>query len=347
MQPKLSVVVAVYNAEKELERCVDSILGQTFTDYELILVDDGSSDQTPIICDRYAEKDNRVKVIHQVNAGCVKARKVGLLQSAGDYISYIDADDWIDDTMYEQMISCGQDADVIIGGIIVEMDGNVQRIPCNMPSGIYEGDDLNKFYETFIFTGKYFETGVMDSLCTKIFRRELLLNVQINAPETVRIGEDSIITYPALLKADKIAVLDLLAYHNIREGQTMSNTFDDKEFERFEDMYKWLRTQFRDHDQIMLKQFPYQMFYIIWTGVQLELNHDGKIRHFFYKRNRLEKLLAKEWIIETLSKTEQEILPKDLWSFRQHVVKGSIKEWVVKYYFQCMLKKIGRIVRRR
>ena len=94
--PELSVIVPVYNAEKYLHKCVDSILSQTYRDFELLLVDDGSPDQCGRICDAYATQDPRVKVIHKPNGGVSEARNVGLDQAKGNYISFIDPDDWVE-----------------------------------------------------------------------------------------------------------------------------------------------------------------------------------------------------------------------------------------------------------
>ena len=101
--PKISVIVPVYNVEKYLHECVDSILTQTFTDFELILVDDGSPDNCPVICDEYASKDKRIKVIHKENGGGAQSRNVGLDCSRGAYIGFVDSDDHILPDMYEKM----------------------------------------------------------------------------------------------------------------------------------------------------------------------------------------------------------------------------------------------------
>lgn len=102
--PKVSVIVPVYNAEKYLRECVDSILGQTLADLELILVDDGSTDSSPAICDRYAAQDARVQVIHQANAGLSAARNRGIEVAAGEWVAFVDSDDFIDANMYHTMI---------------------------------------------------------------------------------------------------------------------------------------------------------------------------------------------------------------------------------------------------
>ena len=97
-----SIVVPVYNVEKYLKECIDSILSQTFTDFELILVDDGSKDESPLICDEYAQKDERIKVIHKPNGGQAEARNVGTETAAGQYIIYIDSDDFIIENTFLQ-----------------------------------------------------------------------------------------------------------------------------------------------------------------------------------------------------------------------------------------------------
>ena len=107
--PQVSVIVPVYNTEKYLAECVNSILAQTLRDIEVILVDDGSTGSSPAMCDAYAEKDSRVKVIHKVNGRAATARNAGMKIAQGEYIAFVDSDDWISPDMYEQMLASGAD----------------------------------------------------------------------------------------------------------------------------------------------------------------------------------------------------------------------------------------------
>ena len=126
--PKVSVIVPVYNVEKLLQRCIDSILAQTFTDFELLLIDDGSKDKSGEICDEYAANDDRIIVIHKDNGGVAEARNAGLRAARGELIGFVDADDWLAPEMYailyDNMLK--EDADISAGGII-DCIGN-QRI---------------------------------------------------------------------------------------------------------------------------------------------------------------------------------------------------------------------------
>jgi glycosyltransferase involved in cell wall biosynthesis len=107
--PKVSIIVPVYNAEKYLQECVESVLGQTLSDIELILVDDGSTDSSPTLCDQYAAQDRRVKVIHKPNGRAASARNAGLRVASGEYVAFVDADDWISPDMYEKMLQTNAD----------------------------------------------------------------------------------------------------------------------------------------------------------------------------------------------------------------------------------------------
>ena len=106
--PKISVIVPVYKAEKFLATCIESILNQTYCNLEIILVDDGSPDSCGKICEKYALSDSRVKVVHQKNAGVAAARNVGLDLAEGDYVTFVDSDDYIQPQMYEKMIRCAE-----------------------------------------------------------------------------------------------------------------------------------------------------------------------------------------------------------------------------------------------
>ena len=128
--PKVTVIVPVYNVEQYLRRCIDSILAQTFGDLELILVDDGSADSSGVICDAYAEKDSRVKVIHQKNSGVSAARNTGLDAAEGEYIAFVDSDDHVDPDYLAALLQTKADL-VICGAILQKDNGEIIKEECD------------------------------------------------------------------------------------------------------------------------------------------------------------------------------------------------------------------------
>ena len=171
----VSIIVPIYNVEKYLSKCIDSILAQTYNDIEVILVDDGSPDNCPMICDEYAQKDNRVIVIHQKNAGVSAARNAGLKVAQGEYIGFVDPDDWISQAMDHDMIFAieRENADLAICGYdYYDEDGNI---------------DSKRAYQTKedeLISQKEFMSRLSDmpptvrqGTCNKLFRAELLSDI--------------------------------------------------------------------------------------------------------------------------------------------------------------------------
>lgn len=145
---KISVIVPVYKVEKYIHKCVDSILNQTYSNFELILIDDGSPDCCPSICDEYAEKDKRIKVIHKKNGGLASSRNVGLDVALGDLISFIDSDDWIDSTMFQEMLQVMLDTkSTIVCCEGVHTDGEIlydECFDCKPTGTIISGREATK-----------------------------------------------------------------------------------------------------------------------------------------------------------------------------------------------------------
>lgn len=158
--PQVSVIVPVYNAENYLAECVDSILAQTIQDLECILVDDGSTDSSPAICDAYAEKDCRVKVIHKANGRAASARNAGMKIAQGTYIAFVDADDWISSDMYEKMLATG--ADVCLCDY-VRFQGE-QEFPFTQPNireGFYDKEQIcTEVYPYLVMDGIEFPVTI-------------------------------------------------------------------------------------------------------------------------------------------------------------------------------------------
>ena len=147
-QPKISVIVPVYKVEKFLDRCVESIVGQTYENLEIILVDDGSPDNCPSMCDKWAEKDSRIKVIHKENGGVSSARNAALDAATGDFIGFVDSDDWIEPDMYESLMmridETGKDI-AVCSYYSIEVSGERNECRCIADKAVVCKDDYFRF----------------------------------------------------------------------------------------------------------------------------------------------------------------------------------------------------------
>ncbi len=241
-KPLISVIVPIYNMEKLMRKCLDSILAQTVKEYECLLIDDGSTDGSPAICDEYVAKDNRFKAFHKPNGGLSDARNYGLTQAQGEYTIFFDPDDWVDadclKDMYAKALETG--ADMVMCDIYYN-DKYRQTYSKQEPTSLYHDDVMKD-----LITGKVFGFTV-----TKLIRRTLYHKYDLQYPKGLYGCEDQY-TMCALMKHDiKIAYLPKAYYHYMHYGNdTQSRHYDNTTYQH--DLN--IRQQFCD----MLEDSPYQ-----------------------------------------------------------------------------------------
>lgn len=239
---KVSIIVPVYNAEKYLQICIDSIVSQTYKNLQIILVDDGSVDESSKICDTYAEVDSRILVIHQENHGAVHARNIGIENAEGKYIAFADADDWLESNMIERLYKS-----LIINGADVSMCGRQEdtgstsvSVNHGFLSGYYDKNKLiEQIYPDMIVNTSFFQWGIFPGLWDKLFKKELLKRMHADVDARITMGDDALCTYPYLLKANSIYILDECLYHYRQNPTSMVHQQGDsaKERERFRLLY--------------------------------------------------------------------------------------------------------------
>lgn len=222
-RPIISIVVPIYQIDRYIGICIESLLNQTYENLEIILVDDGSPDRCPEICDLYASKDSRIKVIHKENGGLVSARKAGLLTATGKYVGYVDGDDWVGAGFVESLYTAisTADADIAAGGFSRDLFARTAHFTDKMPCGVYEGDRLDDLRCKMISLGEFFRIGVSTYVWNKLFKRELLLQVQMPVDNAISIGEDAAVTYPAIMLAKRLVITDTCAYHYRQREDSM------------------------------------------------------------------------------------------------------------------------------
>lgn len=222
-EPLFSVIVPVYGVEKYICQCIESILNQSFKDYELILVDDGSKDNCPKICDEYALKDSRVKVLHKKNGGLVSARKAGCESASGKYIVNVDGDDWIKDGCFDTiaLIASRYEPDVICFGAIYAWPNRQQDVLYNYTSKLYTRRELEDEIFPVLFeaeTGEYFPP----SIWSKVVKRDLYKVCQNNVDDRIVIGEDVACTRQIVYKARSMYILKDCLYYYRQNEQSMT-----------------------------------------------------------------------------------------------------------------------------
>lgn len=214
-QIKISVIVPVYNVEEYIEACLDSIVGQTYRNLEIILVDDGSTDCSGRICDEYAEKDDRIIVIHKENGGLVSARKAGVRLATGEYSSYVDSDDWIDKNAYEKLIKplSLYHPDILAFGFVKEYSEFKVEKKEILSKGLYSKGDFFHEVEMHIMNNPFFCKAVEISVWSKLFKTHLLKTHQLKVDDRICMGEDLAVVFPSIFDVNSIYIENEVLYH--------------------------------------------------------------------------------------------------------------------------------------
>ena len=216
-RPLISVVVPIYMIDRYVGICIESIINQTYKNLEIVLVDDGSKDRCP------EKKDCRIKVVHKSNGGLVSARKAGVQQSNGEFITFVDGDDWIGrgfiESLYTAIVT--SDADIVCAGFTRDLFSKSASFLNAIPSGIYEGEKLKTLWKNMISTGSYYRHGISTYVWNKLFKRNVLSNALYAVDDRISIGEDAAVSYPVLLSCSRVAIVDNIAYHYRQREDSM------------------------------------------------------------------------------------------------------------------------------
>ncbi len=246
---ELSVIIPVYNMERYLRRCLDSVLAQEFKDMEIICVDDGSTDKSPQILAEYAGRDNRVRVIRKENGGLVAARKTGIQAAAGKYTGYVDSDDWIEPEMYKVLYGIAEQyrCDLVCSGHIWEKNGQLECYD-GFEEGLYQGEGLRNLKSQIFFYETDRVYGIRPHLVSKLFKTSILKKVQQSVPDEVSDCEDWLCTVAYVLESSSVFVLKEAFYHYIFYGESMSHRENLHYLEDIGRVYRIFRSMFSHPD---------------------------------------------------------------------------------------------------
>ncbi len=314
MKPKISIIVPVYNCEKYLDEAIKSVLNQTLRELEVIIVNDGSTDNSLDIANKYSSIDNRVKVLTQDNQGVSAARNLGLEAAKGEYIGFIDGDDWIESDMYKTLYSIAikENVDLVISNFEQELEGKniISRLDISTDIVLKEKDIVKKVLPQFLQHEK------LNTVCNKLFKSEIIKNYNIRFPKGVALGEDGVFNINYFTNIKSLMYIDYSGYHYREvEGSATRNIFEKDYFSRSLEVYN--------------EEIP-------------------SIYYKYFGQDYLEELKAIKFINNIISYTHIYFKPQDNISFIQRykyvkkMIKNDYVNKVLNKYFRTIYKDKSR-----
>lgn len=255
----VSVIVPVYNVEAYLNRCVNSIINQTYKNIEIILIDDGSTDNSGKICDMYVKKDDRVVCRHTENRGVSSARNLGLDIANGEYITFVDSDDYIDISLIEKMLNKIENQDLVVCGICqTELDSKKNYVYGTMKTYDYIKQDIIKgFFD--VSSIKDYMYGPFN----KLYKKSVLGDLKFRTD--LRIGEDFLFVFKYLMECNTIRIFDECLYnYEKRENSAMTAAFSEKRFDYLKAV--------EEIENICMDNYPYVKRQVLTWGYMHRIN---------------------------------------------------------------------------
>lgn len=242
--PKVSVIIPVYNVEKHLDKCVESVINQTYKDLEIILVDDGSPDNCPAMCDEWAKKDDRIVVLHKENGGVSSARNAGLDIATGEYICFVDSDDTTTEDYISVLLECIEEQEADISVAATQITGKDER-KIGVTDSIFRLDQLDANQVEVIF-----KPGLLSSPWCKMFKISIIDDNEIRFPQNIHYGEDTIFVFTYLRFCKIVAFSQKKIYMYATENSVATKKYWPeiskyvfKRFEAFKNFFEAHKTE--------------------------------------------------------------------------------------------------------
>lgn len=314
---KVSLIVPTYNGEKYLKRCLSSLVRQTYKNIEIIIVNDGSTDDSLAISKIFSENDKRCTVIDQENKGVTAARQVGVKKASGDLLMFVDCDDWLEENAVCRMIALQgkRDSDIVVTGHIRETGDEGKKEIGYIPKGIYSGSMLKPFYRKMFYVSPISGWGIWPTLWAKLYKREIVKKAIEKIDSRIIYGEDTAAVFTAFFGAENIIVSEEFLYHYFVANENSASKTKDKNL--LESMYyliNYMKGLFMEQDEkaILLKQLEWYtnnvmnhisrvMFdipYHMWEVVHAQKEAEQWKRRYTDLKEAIERSLnQQEWIL--------------------------------------------------
>lgn len=268
----VSIIVPIYNIESYIAQCIGSIINQTYKNIEIVLVNDGSTDKSGEICDLYANMDKRIHVIHTQNDGLIVARKRGVEYANGDYILFIDGDDWIDENMVSSLLNYAilNNVDIVTSGCIREYRNSSAEYFDSVREGEYiTREEMAYLYKNIIFFENTTEWGILPFIVTKLIRSDIAHEVYLDIPMEIKMGEDMAGTLPCLVRAHRIFVIHKAFYHYRQREDSINHSSDMNYYKKINNLYLFLLKTIKGSicEAVLKKQIDAYLVFMLIRGV--------------------------------------------------------------------------------
>lgn len=298
MIPKVSVIVPVYNVEQYLHRCVDSIVNQTLSELQIILVDDGSQDGSPAICDQYAQKDKRIKVIHKKNGGLASARNAGMELVTGKYLFFVDSDDWLELDGLEKLYKVAEEYCVDFvryRAIRSGWPGSEEHIPCRvedvreLSEGLYDKKRIvTEVYPRLLATNQL-TMGPVVGAWGALYSVDFIRKNQLKFYEEVKFSEDLIFSANVVRAATSFFFLDEPGvYHYFYNPNSISKSFREGRWDSCKKLIHFCERDFADDSEY---DFSDELQYLRWFCIMLAINERYYLPTYKERKRYCQKLL--------------------------------------------------------
>ncbi len=287
MEIYISIIVPVYNVEKYLERCIESILEQTFKNFELVLINDGSTDNSGKICDEYANRDNRIRVIHKKNEGVSVARNIGIETAKGKYIMFVDSDDWLDIDMVEYLYNMINQSnyDISVCRYSLYKNGKVSnRIEKEEHIEIYNNND--DIMREFVSKNKFLFSPV-----NKLYKKSLFIENDIRFSNYIKYSEDALLNYHIFSNINKLIYSNMSKYnYNMHSNSTVTN-INEKRLDilkAMEEIYEIIKSKYPQYLDIIANNYIGASISII-----IDITMENKVKQKYFILKEVKRLFNK------------------------------------------------------
>lgn len=298
--PTISVIVPVYNKAAYLRECVDSILGQTYRQIEVVLVDDESTDESGAICDEYGQKDGRVRVIRQKNGGPTAACVAGMEQASGGYYMFVDGDDYLEQETLSEMAArlAGKPREIVCCNHVVEKQRGTEQVQNGVEPGVYEGERLRLEIKARLIGQE--KKVIPLSRCMKLCEKSLFEGNEAYYDYSLRFGDDTNLMYPAMLASSRVVIMkDAFYYHYRYVEDSLVHRYDERLFSAVERLMEAVKRTAEDKKApdaagAASREYCYMLLYVMKN----ELRGPGKDY-----RKRIQRIFGDEKIKKLVQNT--------------------------------------------